>query len=75
MMPLADALADLDGLHTIAVKGVEGLQPIIERVAAVLPASERADYRQRVSAVLADTRVMPQALMEQYDVLYPLFNP
>ena len=25
--------------------------------------------------VLADTRVMPQALMEQYDVLYPLFNP
>jgi len=24
--------------------------------------------------VLADTRVMPQALMEQYDVLYPLFN-
>ncbi len=25
--------------------------------------------------VLSDTRVMPQALMEQYDVLYPLFNP
>ena len=25
--------------------------------------------------VLADTRVMPQALEEQYDVLYPLFNP
>lgn len=25
--------------------------------------------------VLADTRVMPQALLEQYDVLYPLFNP
>ena len=24
--------------------------------------------------VLADTRVMPQALMEQYDVLHPLFN-
>ncbi|MDF7798728.1 HIT domain-containing protein [Pontiellaceae bacterium B1224] len=25
--------------------------------------------------VLSDTRVMPQALEEQYDVLYPLFNP
>jgi ATP adenylyltransferase len=25
--------------------------------------------------VLSDTRVMPQALMEQYDVLHPLFNP
>ncbi len=25
--------------------------------------------------VLSDTRVMPQALMEQYDVLFPLFNP
>jgi len=25
--------------------------------------------------VLADARVMPQALAEQYDVLYPLFNP
>lgn len=25
--------------------------------------------------VLADTRIMPQALMEQYDVLFPLFNP
>ncbi len=25
--------------------------------------------------VLANTRVMPQALEEQYDVLYPLFNP
>lgn len=25
--------------------------------------------------VLADTRVMPQALLEQYDVLHPLFNP
>ncbi|QBG48691.1 HIT domain-containing protein [Verrucomicrobia bacterium S94] len=25
--------------------------------------------------VLADTRVMPQALLEQYDILYPLFNP
>lgn len=25
--------------------------------------------------VLADTRVMPQALLEQYDVLFPLFNP
>lgn len=24
--------------------------------------------------VLADTRVMPQALQEQYDVLFPLFN-
>ena len=24
--------------------------------------------------VIGDTRVMPQALMEQYDVLYPLFN-
>jgi len=24
--------------------------------------------------VLADTRIMPQALMEQYDVLFPLFN-
>jgi ATP adenylyltransferase len=24
--------------------------------------------------VVADTRVMPQALMEQYDVLHPLFN-
>lgn len=24
--------------------------------------------------VLADTRIMPQSLMEQYDVLYPLFN-
>ncbi len=24
--------------------------------------------------VLADTRVMPQALLEQYDVLHPLFN-
>ena len=24
--------------------------------------------------VLSDTRVMPQALMEQYDVLYPLFH-
>ena len=24
--------------------------------------------------VLADTRVMPQALLEQYDILYPLFN-
>jgi ATP adenylyltransferase len=24
--------------------------------------------------VMSDTRVMPQALMEQYDVLYPLFN-
>ncbi len=25
--------------------------------------------------VLADTRVMPQALHEQYDILQPLFNP
>jgi hypothetical protein len=25
--------------------------------------------------VLSDTRVMPQALMEQYDVLFPLFSP
>jgi ATP adenylyltransferase len=25
--------------------------------------------------VLADTRVMPKALMEQYDALHPLFNP
>ncbi len=25
--------------------------------------------------VLADTRVMPQTLLEQYDVLHPLFNP
>ena len=25
--------------------------------------------------VLSDTRVMPQALMEQYDALLPLFNP
>ena len=25
--------------------------------------------------VLADTRVMPQALLEQYDILHPLFNP
>jgi ATP adenylyltransferase len=25
--------------------------------------------------VIGDTRVMPQALMEQYDVLHPLFNP
>ena len=25
--------------------------------------------------VLADVRVMPQALLEQYDVLHPLFNP
>ena len=24
--------------------------------------------------VLADTRVMPQALLEQYNILYPLFN-
>jgi len=25
--------------------------------------------------VLSDTRVMPHALLEQYDVLWPLFNP
>lgn len=25
--------------------------------------------------VISDTRVMPQALLEQYDVLHPLFNP